>query len=142
MRVLVVQESMFGNTAAVARAIADALQDRAEVTLVDAQHAPADPGPDLDLLVLGAPTHAFSLPRDTSRADAVGQGAPADRIAAGIREWIAALPPARTPVVATFCTKMHGRWTGSAARAAARLARRRGLRVAATEDFLVEGTTG
>lgn len=144
MRVLVVQESMFGNTAAVARAIADALRAHADVRVVDAKDAPPDPGPDVELLIVGAPTHGLTLPAAASRADAVRRGASAEVAASGVREWLAALPTGRPRAVATFCTKVRrgGPFAGSAARAAARIARRGGHRVRGTADFFVAGTTG
>lgn len=144
MRVLVVQESMFGNTADVAGAIAEALRGSADVRLVDAKDAPPDPGPDVDLLIAGAPTHGLTLPTAASRADAVQRGASAGVAGSGVREWLAALPTGRSWPVATFCTKVRrgGPFAGSAARAAARIARRGGHHVLATADFFVEGTTG
>ncbi|MGN6744126.1 MAG: flavodoxin family protein [Amnibacterium sp.] len=144
MRVLVVHESMWGNTAKVAEAIASALWGTAEVHVVAARDAPADPGPDVDLLIVGAPTHGLSLPSEASRRQAANGGAPADVVAPGVREWLGALPAGRSWRIATFSTRLRrgGFLAGSAARAAARIARRRGLKVIATADFLVDGTTG
>jgi hypothetical protein len=144
MRVLVVQESMFGNTARVAYAIAHALADDVQVEVLHAADAPPDPGPDVDLIVVGAPTHAWSLPQAKTRAEAVRQGAPSDRARSGVREWLSALPAGRATSVAAFGTKVvsmrHA--PGSAARAEARIARRRGFRVTAIADFFVSSTTG
>src|SRR6478609_2180226 len=78
MKVLVVYESMFGNTATVARAIAEGCSDAG--ALVALHHvSEVDPHTvdDYDLVVAGAPTHAWSLPRPSSREEAVRQGAPA-----------------------------------------------------------------
>ena len=143
MRVLVVQESMFGNTADVARAVAGALAEHADVRLVAAAEAPADPGNDLDLLVVGAPTHGLTLPTPRSRDEAIRHGAPPPA-PFGVREWLDALPAGQAWPVATFCTKVRrgGPFAGSAAKAAARVARRHGHPVLASADFFVSATPG
>jgi hypothetical protein len=141
MRALLVYESMFGNTQAVAEAIASALG----TTAVEVSAAPLTVGSDVDLLVVGGPTHAFSMSRPATRADAERQGATGTS-SRGIREWLAevALPSPRPPV-ATFDTRIgKASWmTGSAARAAAK--RLRALRCAPVtkpESFIVTGTPG
>ena len=86
---LVVYESMFGNTEQLARAVVEGLRlDGLDADLVEVGRAPVGAHGDLDLLVVGAPTHAFSLSRPTTRADAVRQGAPAGKAAYGLREWL------------------------------------------------------
>ncbi|BBH69955.1 hypothetical protein ACTI_66400 [Actinoplanes sp. OR16] len=72
MKALVVYESMFGNTEAVARALAEGLGESLDVIVADVQDRPAVG--DADVLVAGAPTHAFSLSRPSTRADAAGKG--------------------------------------------------------------------
>ncbi len=73
---LVVFESMFDNTAHVAEAIAQGLElGGMRVTVVNVASAPPLDTIDADLLVVGAPTHAFSLSRPSTRDDAVRQGA-------------------------------------------------------------------
>ncbi|MEO7982335.1 MAG: flavodoxin, partial [Sporichthyaceae bacterium] len=58
-RVLVVVESMFGNTRAVGEAVADGLRTSSDVDAVDIVDVAAAPAaPAVDLLVLGGPTHA------------------------------------------------------------------------------------
>ena len=76
--------------------------------LADVATASVDLPADLDLLVVGAPTHAFSLSRPSTRADAVRQGAPPERATAGLREWLTAAPPqdARRLPVAVFDTRV------------------------------------
>lgn len=91
---LVVYESMFDNTAHVAEAIAQGLElGGMTVSVVGVAAAPAIDSVDVDLLVVGAPTHAFSLSRQRTREDAVRQGAEGDRAQAGVREWLAAGRP-------------------------------------------------
>lgn len=146
---LVAHESMFGNTAAVATAVAHGLSGAGcQVDLVDvgAMEQPPHPLTSYDVLVLGAPTHAFSLSRASSRAEAVKQGAPPDRIVRGLREWLAQLPPAAPDArAAAFDTRMAKvrRLPGSAAAKAARQLRRRGYRLATVPtSFYVVDTDG
>ncbi len=146
MRVLVVHESMFGNTAEIAEAISTGVSTLPDVEaeLVPVRRAPTDLH-DVDLLVVGAPTHAFSLSRASTRADAKSKGG--DELAAdaiGVREWIEQLDPAGGPAVATFDTRVRRpRLPGSAARAARKRLRGRGLRaVEPPMTFWVDGTSG
>ena len=146
---LVVVESMFGNTDHLARAVAAGLRDAGvDTAVVDVAAAPVDLSADLDLLVLGAPTHAFSLSRPSTRADAVRQGASPERAATGMREWLSAvLPqdPRHSPVTAVFDTRVSKvrRLPAAAGPRAARLARRRGLTVLGRpEAFLVADVCG
>ncbi|WP_421742450.1 flavodoxin family protein [Cellulomonas sp.] len=139
MRVLIVVESLFGNTHAIAQAVAEQLRrDGAEVELVDA--ASATPHLDgADLILAGAPTHNLGLPTDKSRVSAVDRGA--HPVSSGLREWIGTLEASSTPVV-TFATKVQGRFSGSASKAAVTLLRRRGLSARQGMDFVVAGTAG
>ena len=146
MKALVVYESMWGNTERVAQAIASALQPAMEVTLIDVQHAPADPGRDVELIVAGGPTHAFSMSRASTRSDAIDRGAAHGDRERGLREWLEALPSGPHPQrIATFDTKVSTvrHLPGSAAKAAAKLARRHGFdRAADTESFYVADMEG
>ena len=142
---LVVYESMFGNTERVARAIGTGL---AEHGLVDVRNV-ADIEPSdvtkVQLLVLGGPTHAFSLSRPTTRRDAVKQGATCRSVDIGLREWISGLTPAFLPDrIATFDTRVARarHLPGSAARKAASLLRSRGWPVAGRKSFFVLDTDG
>jgi hypothetical protein len=72
--------------------------------------APALDAVAVDLLVVGAPTHAFSLSRPSTREDAVQQGAPAERIRTGVREWLQSASPLgadRTGMAAMFDTRVR-----------------------------------
>ena len=139
MRVLVVVESLFGNTHAIAQAAVDQLrEDGAEVELVDAASASAHLD-GVDLVLAGAPTHNLGLPTDRTRASAVDRGA--SPVTSGLREWIERLEVSGTPVV-TFSTRVPGRFSGSAGKAAVKLLRRQGLSARHGTDFAVAGTTG
>ncbi|MEB7505485.1 hypothetical protein [Arthrobacter koreensis] len=119
MRALVVYESLWGNTAKVARAVAERLGGGMEVEVSDAGSAPAT-ADGFDLLVVGGPTHAFSMSRPRTRADAVkSHGAPHEPDV-GIREWLDRLAPAAAQIpAAVFDTRVDKpRLPGSAAKAA------------------------
>jgi hypothetical protein len=137
MRVLLVVESCFGNTGAVAEAVARALrQAGAEVEEAVAGSAPARP--DADLVLVGSPTHNMGLPTAASRTQAAGRGgAP---VTSGVREWIDRAD-VEVPVVA-FATRTKGRFSGSASRAAVKQLRRRGVDARQGEDFVVTGVAG
>lgn len=146
MRALVVYESLFGNTRAVAEAVAEGLRTGMDVDLVDVRKAPEVLGSDVDLVVVGGPTHAFSMSRASTRADAARQGADSDAAAGiGLRDWVDRIASGteRAPVAA-FDTKVrHPRLPGSAARAAQQRLRRAGFPVPArAENFYVTGTAG
>ena len=148
-RALVVYESMFGNTMLVAAAVAGGLAKAGvERDVIDLAETTEPPSPiaSYDLLVVGAPTHAFSLSRTASRTQAVGQGAPADRAAHGMREWLAALPRGSTQrSAAAFDTRVSTvrHLPGSAAVKASRLLRRHGHRLHdPPRSFYVSGTEG
>ncbi len=148
-RALVIHESMFGNTSAVADAVAGALHQAGfTVEVVPISSAPPAAELDVDLVLLGAPTHALSLSRASTREDAVRRGAPAERAATGLREWLADArnhPPTSTTAAAVFDTRAAGArpLPGSAARKAARLARAAGFRpVLPTHSSYVEDVSG
>jgi hypothetical protein len=148
IRALVVFESMFGNTEKVAGAVAHGLQlEGIETGLVSVDSAPLRLDPEIDLLVVGGPTHAFSLSRASTRQDAVRQGAPGERATTGLREWLGLvlLEPGHAPQLAAFDTRAEKvRWLPAAAGpAAVRLARRRGVHATTKPvGFVVEDISG
>lgn len=140
---LVIVESMWGNTRAVGEAIAVGLGDGA--TVVDIADAPTDLPKDLDLLVVGGPTHAFSMSRESTRHDAIERGADQGTEATGIREWLQELPSSDRYDVATFDTRVVKvkRLPGSAAKSAGNEIRRHHLgRLIASDSFYVQGMEG
>jgi len=143
MSALVIYESMFGNTKQVATAIVEGIASRMEVLLREVSSAPEAFAPGVDLVVVGAPTHAFGLSRPSTRADAARQVAGLVSPSFGVREWLAALDPSAHVLVATFDTRVNRGWIpGAASRTAARLLRRRGFTVADQTSFLVDGMQG
>jgi hypothetical protein len=147
MKVLIVHESLFGNTRQVAETIAEGVRqgrapDGGEVALVPVDEAPIIMGDDVGLLLVGGPTHAFSMTRPQTRQDAAAKGAPAAR--QGLREWIETVSPRAGLPVVTFDTRIHVKMLpGSAAAAAAKALRHRGFdRAERGETFWVQDTMG
>jgi hypothetical protein len=146
MKALVVYESMFGNTETVARAVADELGECMSVQVCEVSRAPAAIEGLVDLVVVGAPTHAFSLSRPSTRADAVRQGADEGVSEFGVREWLERLPSGpHSECVATFDTRADKmrHLPGSAAKKVDRMARADGYAAAiARESFYVSDVSG
>jgi len=146
MRALVVYESMFGNTEKVARQVAAGLSAYGQVEVFEVSEAPAHPDERLDLVVVGGPTHAFSLSRESTREDAHRQGATGGGVAVGLREWLAGLDRGvHHPRIAAFDTRVTKvrLIPGSAARKASKIADHLGYSLAEPpESFFVEDTDG
>ncbi|GEK19843.1 flavodoxin/nitric oxide synthase [Cellulomonas xylanilytica] len=147
MRALVVYESSFGNTGQVAEAVWEGMRRRLpDVALLDVASAPHRLPPELELLVVGAPTQAFGMSRPSTREDALrtaGREPVGPTI--GVREWLRELAPPERPVhAATFDTRIHTPHVpGSAAVGAWRVLRREGFQVSAeAESFWVLGIRG
>lgn len=143
MKALVVYESMFGNTEAIAEAVADGLGMTGEVTLADVVTMPSTAG--MDLLVVGAPTHAFGLSRPATRQDAGRQGTVRPGAAeVGLREFLDGSRRLTGLAATSFDTKIGKFWVpGSAAGKAHRRLRRLGCRMLCpAQSFRVTGMTG
>src|SRR5687768_11782381 len=127
MSTLVVYESMWGNTKTVAEAVAAGVGR--DVQAVHVTEAPVPVPDDVDLLVVGGPTHAFSLTRASTRRDAIAKGAPAGPTERGVREWLTKLEASDHLEVATFDTRVGSvrHLPGSAAKAAGKEVRRHHL---------------
>ncbi len=149
MQALVVYESMYGNTRAVATEVAAGLGDTHEVTLVPVARATRELVAVAALIVAGAPTHLHGMPTVASRRRAAetgrkpGSGLTMDPDAGGpsLRAWLEALGAEGAPAAA-FDTRLSGMpaLTGRASRGIARLLTRRGCRVLLEpESFLVSG---
>jgi hypothetical protein len=144
MKALVVYESMYGNTAAVGEAIAGSL--RAHGLDVDARPIskvePAETA-EVDLLVVGGPTHVHGLSSARTRkaaADDEQNAFPEPTLEPGLRDWMKSLPSGAGRLAAAFDTRIDkpAILTGSAAKGAGRRLAGRGFSlVCAPESFLV-----
>jgi hypothetical protein len=142
---MVVYESMFGNTREIAEAIADGLSPGVEVQTVAVDAAPPEIADDIDIVVVGGPTHAFGMSRPGTRAQAASKGAQmSTSVTVGIREWLDRLQcNAGHTRMAAFDTRVRRpRVPGSAARKIAKRLRRLGMPLAHPTTFWVTGTTG
>lgn len=150
MRIAVIYESIFGNTEAIAEAVAEGLGPHGQVEL-----RPVDDQPvNTDLLVLGAPTHAHGLPTSNTDRQAIETAAKEANArgeeleyhpSPGMRRFVDALSEDEARVVACFDTRFEKSMilTGSAAATMARKVRRLGYRVVADpESFFVLHTEG
>lgn len=144
MRAIVVYESLWGNTEQVAQAIAHGLDGSFAVELVNAEVAPVRLE-EYDLVVVGGPTHAFSMSRPSTR-EGTPKNTPAPRVVTrGIREWLDDLTAVFSPIRSVvFDTKVESpRLPGSAAKAARHELRSKGFDVTTEpETFRVHGYDG
>src|SRR6478672_11773321 len=145
MRVVVVFESMFGNTEEIARAVAEGIREVRPDAVVDCLPVRQARSAEADLLVVGGPTHFLGLasPRTRHMAEKFDEAAqPAEN--GGLRAWLEQLPQA--PVgrrAAAFDTRLDKLLHGSAAaRIAHRLAHKGYDMVAEPEGFVVVDMTG
>ena len=104
--------------------------------MVQASEATPDDMEDVDLLVVGAPTHLGRMPSRRSRKQF--------KQATGVRELLDALPPARPGrQAAAFDTDFGLPLSGSAAPGISRRLRRHGYKIVAKPTgFIVEKSRG
>ena len=126
MKVLIVYDSVYGNTAKIAKALAVSIPGEARV-LRATEVGPSDLD-GADLLVVGSPTHD-------------GRPTPA------VMDFIGGIPDSGTGKLsaAAFDTRQSSVLGGIFGRAAGEIAaslRIKGIRVVASEGFLVEGREG
>ena len=155
MRAVVVYESMYGNTHAVAEAIGAGLGATTDVdVLVDVMSVheiSASVLDGADLLVVGGPTHAHGVSRAATRASAIDDAAnpekplelDPDAEGDGLREWFDALPELGLKAAA-FDTRvdMAVAFSGRASKGIAKRLRRHGCElVVDPESFLVTKET-
>ena len=142
MQAVVVYESHWGNTAAVARAIAEGIGPGA--TAISTDEATPPVLQRAQLVVAGAPVLAFRLPSDQMLATiATDRKAPtpADTSHRSMRAWLEALPRL-AGAAASFETRL--RWSPGGATGAidAGLAKAGSRIVAKAHKFVVRGTYG
>lgn len=153
MRTIVVYESMFGNTHAIADAIAVGIAEggveggdvavgsTSAVSFVDISEA--------RLIIVGGPTHVHGMTSNSSRRSAIetAEEDPTldlDEAAGGpgLRDWFKEVPNGEGRFGIAFDTRVDRSeiLTGSAARGIARRLRRHGyLELVEPESFLLEG---
>jgi flavodoxin len=144
MRAAVVYESWFGNTQKIAEAIAEGLRSGGEAVVVSVDQ-PAPHLGEIDLLVVGAPTHIHGLSSGASRKSAVQQLGTDGRAGRGVRDWLQELPAGEGRAAAAFDTRIEKPvvLVGSAARKIAKRLERHGFElVVPPESFFVLDAQG
>jgi hypothetical protein len=144
MQALVVYESMFGNTRQLAAAVADGMADGADVIIWDVADAPAEIPDGVEMVVVGGPTHAFSMSRHSTRVTAAQRGGADQDVPRGVREWLEGLPaPKPGCTFAAFDTRVEmPLLPGAASHSATRIAKKAGFTVLEPMSFLVQGYKG
>lgn len=147
MQIVIVYESMYGNTHQIADAIGAGVAAAAGTAVVPV----TDAGPELlrsaDLIIVGGPTHVHGMSRAATRRAAVEAAEKPDSslelepnaLDPGLRDWLASVSNQHIKAAA-FDTRMHGpaALTGSAAKGIARELRRCGFDVISKpESFIV-----
>jgi Flavodoxin domain len=144
MRSVVVYESVCGNTAQVAHAIADALAAHGSVELVAVGQATSSLVQGADLLVVGAPTHVWGMSWPWTRRIADRATDHQAQPTVGVRQWLRRLGPCHGQMAAAFDTEFQSLFgLGAASHGIVRRLRRRGYRlVGRPARFFVETTDG
>ena len=145
MKVVVVYESMFGNTQLIAEAIAKGMIDVADVNLGNVDELSPEDVLGADLVVAGGPTHVHGMARQSTRFPKEDNpkyqpSLPGTEV---LRDWIDKMPKG-TAECATFDTRFDKpAWlTGSAAKKIARKLAAKGYKVVGVESFFVDGGDG
>jgi len=148
MRALVVYESMYGNTHLVADVVAATLRDEAGADAVAVPVSAADASAlhDVDLIVVGGPTHVHGMTRPSTRKAAVEAAAKPDSgldverdAGEGLREWFDGVGPL-PKAAAAFDTRIKGpaALTGRASKGISKRFREHGCEVILEpESFVV-----
>ena len=152
MKTHVVYESMFGNTHQIADAIAQGLGGLGPVTVGPIADTPPDTLAEVDLLVVGGPTHMHGMSNTASRRAAMETAEKSevvepdpDATIEGLRAWFKDLPKSSGRFGAAFDTRVEGPAivTGSAAKGITKLLRRHHYDpLGEPASFLVEDSEG
>ena len=142
MKAVVVYESHWGNTEAVARAIAEGIGPDARALSTNEAIGPELDG--VELIVAGAPVIAFTLPREGSDK-LIAQDAkaprPPDVSHPLLRTWLDRLPTGRG-FMAAFETRIWWSLRGATGTIESKLRRAGYQRLAKGERFIVNGGYG
>jgi hypothetical protein len=149
MKVVVVYESMYGNTHTIAEAIGRGCGDGADVQVVPVGDATPEQLRAADVVVVGGPTHmhgeSWSMTRAGARSAAAKDGdleLDPDAEGPGLRTWFHGVGKVDGVRAAAFDTRIDGNpaFTGRASKGIARKLRHHGFDlIAEPESFLVTG---
>ncbi len=150
MQAVVVYESMFGNTHAVAQHIAEGIDAVATTTVVSVHDATPSMLAEADLVVIGGPTHVHGMSSERSRKGAVDQAAKDDDLdldpeafGDGLRDWFdnLATGAGAGKLAAAFDTRVHASTliTGQASKGIMKRLQSHGFEMALdNESFFVD----
>lgn len=143
MKAFIVYESLWGNTAAIARFIAEGFGD--EATALSTKEATPDALKDADLLVVGSPVLGFTVPNDKAieavRANPGNPPEPPDLSQPSMHTWLESFEPGDKPFAA-FETRVKGPWGKATSSIEDHLKKLGYQRVAEGKQFFVEGRFG
>lgn len=142
MNAIVVYESHWGNTAAIARAIAEGLGPG--VLALNTDEAGVHVVADADLIVVGAPVIAFGLSREATRKQIAGDvkaPTPPDVSHPPVRAWLEVLPGG-FGWGAAFETRIWWSPRGATGTIESKLKKAGYRTVAKSERFIVAGAYG
>ena len=150
MNAAIVYESLWGDTAEVARAIAEGFGEGARV--LSTAEATPEVLAETGLVIAGAPVHMGHLPSDKTRSKAQERFEDSenwpelpepDLTHPSMHAWLDALPKRKGSLGAAFDTRSPGKWTGnSAGRIASKLKSRGYRQLVAPTGFVVESQSG
>ena len=148
MKIVVVYESMFGNTKTVAEAIAEGLADAGEVKVGTVDELSPDVARDAGLIVVGGPTHAHGMAKPNAHESLAsdesyqqyGQVLPGEE---SLRGWLERLPEGHA-TAAAFDTRYQKPMflTGSAAKQIGIILKGKGHSLVEARSFFVAGVGG
>jgi hypothetical protein len=148
MKIVVVYESMFGNTKTIGEGIAEGLREAGEVRVGAVDELSMEDVRDAALLVAGGPTHAHGMARpdahqSVAKMDPHHKYGPVLPGHDSLRGWLDRLP-AGGAMAAAFDTRFDKpMWlTGSAAKKIASRLRGKGYLILGAESFFVRTTGG
>jgi Flavodoxin len=148
MKIVVVYESMFGNTKTVGQGIAEGLREAGEVTVGTVDDISPDDVRDATLIVAGGPTQNRGMAKPNAHESVAKNGSLAKYGAVlpgreSLRGWLERLPTGPA-VAAAFDTRFDKPvlLTGSAAKEIARRLDSKGYEVVGSQSFFVRTTGG
>lgn len=142
MEAIVVYESVWGNTAIIARAIAEGFGPEARVYATD--EVPPDRLATADLVIAGSPVFAFSLPTESMRESILRSetdGPPPDLSHPSLRSWLDGMP-AGHGFAAAFETRIWWSPRGATGTIEKKLANLGYQRLLRAEKFVVRERCG
>jgi flavodoxin len=143
MKVLIVVESMYGNTHAVAEAVAEGFAPDVEAKVVDVATLGKGLPDDVDVVAVGGPTHAHGMSRHSTRQSTHELDEAHEAV--GVRDWLVTLTGGEGRAAVAFDTRLRKpEWlVGSAAHGISRRLGKLGFEIAAPPaSFFVAGAEG